>query len=130
MRALLQLLRDEHQTSAASFGYVLALPRESAIALCAEMSDDDETSVVLHRERTSLASLSRLQEQHFAFAPQVKARERLWELLIADLVVWGDQKTEVFRAAGGSKRSVTACAQNCRMISIDTVSNYEEDEKT
>ena len=40
------------------FGYVLALPKEGAISPCAEISDNDETSVALHCEKASLASLS------------------------------------------------------------------------
>ncbi len=85
------------------FGYVLALPKEGAIAPCAEISDDDETSVASLRKSISCL-LVWLQEQHFAFAPQVNARERLWELLIAVRVVWGDQKREVFRARDDPKR--------------------------
>jgi hypothetical protein len=67
------------------FGYVLALASQSAIALYEEMSDGDETSLVLHRETASLASLLGCQEQHFAFALHEKMRQRLWRLLITDL---------------------------------------------
>jgi hypothetical protein len=67
------------------FGYVLALTKQGAIALYGEMSDEDETSLVFHRETASLASLLGCREQHFAFALQVRMRQRLWRLLIADL---------------------------------------------
>jgi hypothetical protein len=50
------------------FGYVLALAKESAIALSEQMSDHEETSLVLHRETESLASIVDCREQHFAFA--------------------------------------------------------------